>query len=721
MSFFSELKRRNVFKVGVAYAVATWLLLQIVDLVLENISAPDWVMQVFMLAMAVGFPIAIIIAWAFEVTPDGVKLQKEVDRSQSITPQTGQQLNRGIIMILIVAVVFLISDRFRDEITEELVETPVTSEKEADSAADDTTNPTDTDKSIAVLPFVNMSSDPEQEYFADGISEELLNALAKVSDLKVAGRTSSFAFKGKNEDLLAIGKVLRVSHILEGSVRKSGNRIRITAQLIKVDDGFHMWSETYDRELTDIFTIQDEISTAILAQLKIQLLGAQQTTVQTDTRAYELYLLAKQRIYERNQLSLEMAVDLLSEATSIDPEFAPAFAQLGIATLLLSEYHYGDIPELEAGKSGTRYLEKALLLAPQNAEALAGMGLYYNSFELDNRKGDDTLRKALGINPNMIDARTWFNNNLEVHGKLRESVRFREESFERDPLHGPTFGNLQQAYSKMGQHEKALEIIEDLRPYMPGDPSIPVNLGEAYIMYGELASAYENLRAGYELEPLNAVTRVWYSFSLEQVRDYETMLEVALDFRATLALSRLNRTEEAFILGSKAISKGQNPEFYFQALTENGLYAKLVGELESRWPTLEAYSDDQPGGSGYGYADMAYIAQAYREIGNQEKFDDAMSRLKAANHAQLAEGADNFVLTLSQAMYSILSNDHETAITLLEKSFQQGLYFDTQAKSVYPVFKPLDGEPRYEAAKAAMQKRWEAEMAKVRIMQARDS
>ncbi len=169
-----------------------------------------------------------------------------------------------------------------------------------------------TEKSIAVLPFVNMSSDPEQEYFADGISEEILNALAKVSDLKVAGRTSSFAFKGKNDDLLEIGKLLRVNHILEGSVRKSGNRVRITAQLIKVDDGFHMWSETWDRELTDIFVIQDEISAAILAQLKTQLLGEQLVTVQTDTKAYELYLLAKQRIYERNKASLEMAEKLLN-------------------------------------------------------------------------------------------------------------------------------------------------------------------------------------------------------------------------------------------------------------------------------------------------------------------------------------------------------------------------------------------------------------------------
>ena len=306
MSLFDELTRRNVFRVGIAYAVSAWILLQVADLVLENISAPAWVMQVFMLAIAIGFPLALLFAWAFEMTPEGIKLEKNVDRSQSITHITGQKMNRGITIALAIAVVLLLVDKFTPDevgpgsVSPEAVQTTESSvERELNPAlaAED-------EKSIAVLPFVNMSSDPEQDYFADGISEEILNTLAKVSELKVAGRTSSFAFKGKNEDLLEIGKILRVNHILEGSVRKSGNRVRITAQLIKVNDGFHMWSETWDRELNDIFVIQDEISAAILEQLKTQLLGQQLATVKTDTRAYELYLLAKQRIYERNQASL---------------------------------------------------------------------------------------------------------------------------------------------------------------------------------------------------------------------------------------------------------------------------------------------------------------------------------------------------------------------------------------------------------------------------------
>jgi len=717
MSFFAELKRRNVFKVAVAYAVAGWLMLQIVDLVLENINAPDWVMQVFMLGIAVGFPIAIIIAWAFEVTPDGVKLEKNVDRSQSMTRHTGQQLNRGIIMILSVAVVFLLTEKFRDQTGSES-ETGSDSQISADVVVEtesETVAIEAMEKSIAVLPFVNMSSDAEQDYFADGISEEILNALAKVGDLKVAGRTSSFAFKGKNEDLLAIGKVLRVNHILEGSVRKSGTRIRITAQLIKVDDGFHMWSETYDRELTDIFVIQDEISAAILAQLKTQLLGQQQIpTAQTDARAYELYLLAKQRIYERNQASLEMAIKLVTEAIEIDEAYAPAYAQLGIANMLVSDRNYGTLPHTLAGEQAKRALDTALQLDPQSAEALAGMGLYYRNWELDHQKALDVLRKSTAINPNLVNANTWLSTELEGAGDLRAGLQLREETFERDPLHPPTFSNLQQAYMVFGENEKAQQMLEGLRAYLPGDGILYSDLGQVKLMTGQLAEAQFQFQKAYDTEPLNTVNRIWYGFTLWGTKQYELMAEIAPDGLAPVALSRLGRTEEALILGEKAIGEGVNPNFYFLTLVENERFAKLIDILESRWASLDEFSKNWSGRSGYGYDSMGFIAQSYRQIGNKEKFIDAMQRFRTALDAQLAEGANNWVLSWSQAYYAVLAGDYDSAIGFVEKAFEQGAYLDTESKIAWPAFKPLNGDPRYEAAKAAMNARLEEELAKVK-------
>ncbi|MDX1403929.1 MAG: hypothetical protein R3192_05305, partial [Woeseiaceae bacterium] len=239
MTFFAELKRRNVFRVGIAYVIVGWLLAQVAELAFDAYGAPEWVLKSVLFILLLGLPLALFFAWVFELTPEGIKLEKHVDRSQSITPQTGRKLDFIIIGVLVVAVGFLLVDKFL------LSESPVASDEIMAMES----------QSIAVLPFVNMSDD--DDYFADGLSEELLNLLAKIPDLKVAGRTSSFAFKGRNEDLREIGEALDVSKVLEGSVRRSGNRLRVTAQLVNVEDGYHLWSETYDRQMADIFDIQD--------------------------------------------------------------------------------------------------------------------------------------------------------------------------------------------------------------------------------------------------------------------------------------------------------------------------------------------------------------------------------------------------------------------------------------------------------------------------------
>ena len=252
MSFFEELKRRNVFRVGIAYGVASWLLLQVADLVLENINAPEWVIQSMMLMVGLGFIAVLVIAWVYEMTPEGIKKESDVDRSQSVVGDTGKKLDRIVIAFLIVAVAVLLYRQSGDQPIEPTIPAEPTV---AGSVSSETEAPITIQKSVAVLPFVNMSSDPEQEYFSDGLSEELLNRLAKNDQLHVAARTSSFQFKGQNLDIADIGRQLKVANILEGSVRKAGNRLRITAQLIQVDNGYHLWSETYEREIDDIFAI----------------------------------------------------------------------------------------------------------------------------------------------------------------------------------------------------------------------------------------------------------------------------------------------------------------------------------------------------------------------------------------------------------------------------------------------------------------------------------
>ena len=433
MNFFNELKRRNVFKVGVVYTVASWLLLQIVDLVLENINAPDWVMQVFMLALAIGFPIVLIAAWALELTPDGIKLEKDVDQSKSIARKTGRQLNRGIIMILSMIVVLLLTDRFRDEIFSKSETDGITTETTSDIGVPTAIEKT-SEKSIAVLPFVDMSPEGDQAYFADGISEEILNVLVKTQSLKVAGRTSSFQFRDRNEDLRVIGEQLGVEHILEGSIRKASNRVRITAQLVKAQDGFHLWSETYDRELTDIFAIQDEIARAITDALAVELKlgGTGSSLVSASTSnmdAYDHYLEAKGLISQR--LDFPRAISLLTEATELDPDFATGWATNAQAHSLAIYY-------LSVDRDEYKYLaesmaNRALEINPDLSMAHSVLGDIYRD-RYDWSEARESYLRALKLNPDDIEANEQYAQMLWRVSHFEEALKYSSRAVELDRL-----------------------------------------------------------------------------------------------------------------------------------------------------------------------------------------------------------------------------------------------------------------------------------------------
>lgn len=319
-NFIEELKRRNVFKVGTAYAIAGWLIIQVATSVFPVFEFPEWTTQFVIILAIIGFPLSLIFAWAFELTPEGIKKSKEVDITESVTNRTGKKLNGIIITVLSMAVIFLLVER---------VFFAKASILEQESSANIET------ASIAVLPFVNMSSDAENEYFSDGLSEELLNGLAKIEGMQVAGRTSSFSFKGKNEDLRVVAEQLGVKHILEGSVRKDGNTLRITAQLIQADNGFHLWSETYDREIESVFAIQEEITRKVVAELKVRLLPQEEIRLTErpteDIEAFNAYLEATQLEINRLPSDLEKAIEKYKQAITIDPTFALAYARLAIA------------------------------------------------------------------------------------------------------------------------------------------------------------------------------------------------------------------------------------------------------------------------------------------------------------------------------------------------------------------------------------------------------
>jgi len=457
MSFFAELKRRNVFRVGIAYIVVAWLVMQVSDVVINNVGAPGWVFQIIMLALGIGFPLVLIFAWAFEVTPEGIKKERDVDRSLSITSKTGHKLDRTIIFVLVLTLGYFVWDKFA---TPANVETTTITEDQA------------IDKSIAVLPFVNMSADKENEYFSDGLSEELLNLLAKVDGLKVAARTSTFKFKNSDSDIAEIGKKLNVATVLEGSVRKSGNHARITAQLIKVDDGFHLWSETYDRDLDNIFEVQDEIARAIVEALKLPLLGhdAQplRTTSTENFAAYDRYLLGRHNARLFSEQGFKRAIDYYLASLESDPSFAPAYSGLADGYIFLSDF--GDLPQGEAQQLARSAAEKALSISLDSPEAHTSMGLLlYNLGHA--REAESHFLKALQINPNHVNALLWYRNNLNIQFRNVEAMSMVSRAMDVDPLSPAVSRAYVNQLIAMLRFDDAVNELQKLIADNPDDPT----------------------------------------------------------------------------------------------------------------------------------------------------------------------------------------------------------------------------------------------------------
>ena len=709
---FEELKRRNVFKVGTAYVVLAWLIAQVTDVFLEPFGVPDWVIKTILLVLIAGFPLALFFAWAFELTPEGIKKEKDVDRSQSITRETGQKLNLAIIFILIVALGYFVYDKFalapqRDA---DLVRTTESAQAEELAAGP-------REKSIAVLPFVNMSDDAGNEYFSDGISEEILNSLAKVKELKVAGRTSSFAFKGHNQDLRQIGEALGVENILEGSVRKAGAKVRITAQLIQVDDGFHLWSDTYDRELDDVFAIQDEIATAILIQLKAHLLDGAQVVIASpvvDSDAYDKYLLARQRIYDRSRPALEAAADLLDQAIAIDPDFAPAYAQRGITALLLSDRNYGVLPEEQSQTQAKLYLDQALRLDPQLPEALAGLGLYYQNIPGRTAEAIETLEKALAINPNLINASLWLQIAYGSAGRSADAIQLLEQMNQRDPLFRPGIANLNGYYLARRELDKAQAMVDKVRPFMPNDPFL-LRM-EAGIQYakGNAAKALVLNEQALEIQPDNGPNIGMLGFGLIQTGQFERLAEEALiPWQRVVALWVLGRTEEATLMAWELANSGEDVTTLISLLANSGRQEEAIRFFEERWDSLDAFEEEYPPLGDGDISSLLDLAFAYSSVGNAEQFDEAMTHARSALDAARELGLNNPFNTFSEAVYFTMAGERAQALVLLSDAVDQGLLPGTKFSQGWNALKVLEGDPEYEAIEARMFEHMNAERAEL--------
>jgi len=461
--YIDELKRRNVFKAAVAFIVFAWLLLQVGSLVFPIIEAPEYSMKLLLLMLCVGFPLWLIFAWVYEITPDGLKKTDDIGKEASITARTSGKLNKVIITILSVVVLVFAYQMFGKPIVES-----------------DTS-----DKSIAVLAFADMSPQKDQEFFSDGISEELLNLLAKNSELRVISRTSSFSYKNKAVTAEQIGKELKVSHILEGSVRKSGSTLRVTAQLIDTKSGAHVWSDTYDRDHGDILKVQDEISSMVSDKLRVTLLGRDNDEREVDPDAYTKYLKARYLNNKNTQEGMIEAESLIKDAIALDDSYAPFFSMLASINQK-SFYNFGLKPQEEALEEGIAAARKAIELDPKYGQAhidLASLLMLDWQF----KEGQFHMDKALEMDPGNSD----IVGTVALHqlGGVEQGILLIKKAIQLDPVNHVNFYNLGHHYYIQGNLTEAETALNTFKKHYPNSGLQHYVMSRIKIAQGDVATA----------------------------------------------------------------------------------------------------------------------------------------------------------------------------------------------------------------------------------------
>jgi len=437
-NFFAELKRRNVYKVAVAYAVVAWLLMQIASQIFPFFEIPNWAVRLVVLLLVIGFPIALIIAWAFEATPEGIKRTKAADA-------TGQRSRGGAwIYIVLIGVALSVGLFFVGRYTAGRATPPPS---EATAAIPQ--------KSVAVLPLLSESGDPKDEYFSDGLSEELIAALGQIKELKVIGRSSSFRFKDRTEESKTIGEKLGVSTLLEGTVRKQGERVRIMAELVNAADGIELWTRTFDRELKDIFAVQEEIARAVAESLKVTLLGSEEKSTEMATNnveAHNAYLQAHFHSQRRNVEDLRKAIAYFDRAIELDPNYALAYAERSETWTVI-----GDI----TGQRPTAYpkarsdAERAVAIAPALAEAHAALGWVRTFTEWKFAEGLSELQRAKELSPANPTANDLLARVIVYGGRIEDAERQARQAVELDPLSAATQFNLGRVLFYAGKLDEA--------------------------------------------------------------------------------------------------------------------------------------------------------------------------------------------------------------------------------------------------------------------------
>ena len=682
MGLVSELRRRNVLRMAVLYAVAAWLVMQVAEVVIGLANLPNWIGPTILLLLAIGFPIALVFSWFYELTPEGISLEKDIEPSQSVRHASGRRVDFIVIALLVAAVIMFAYDKWW--------------------------TPGPSDKSIAVLAFENMSDDPDQEYFSDGISEELLNLLAKIPELHVTSRSSAFTFKGAVVDIPTIAEQLNVAHVLEGSVRREGNRVRVTAQLIDAKSDSHLWSESYDRDLNDIFAVQNEIAEAISRELKVKLVrGSAESALPkviqaTTSDAYDAYLKGREFVNLRDEESLWRAGHHFERALRLDRDFAPAHAQLAIATLLSARKSRED--EWESSiETATEHLDRALELDTNLADAHGGRALL--ALELDDLESAiEHAKKALVINPSYVDAMNWLQGAYYRLGQYAESDRIVEEMIAIDPLTVVGRAHQIDRLNLTGQHLEAHKSADRLLAQSPAwayrEHARTSLFFEGNIAVGLFWSLKLGQETGYDFG------QSWQAFYLVGEHAEARRLYDEADFFID---SKEQRWDEVFSVVQEALQL--YPQLtYFSLIAGNASYrAQRFDEAlehyeryfnsipQARLTSLNAASN--PVFESFPVINLMRLAHTRRETGDETGAQATAKIARQGNAALRAAGRNNNNRNLAEAMIAAFDGQTEAAVSALELAVGNGLrarFLDE------PIFSNIRAIPEFLALRAEL-------------------
>ena len=685
-SVWTELRRRNVVKVAVAYAIVGWLLVEVASVVLPTFKAPEWIMQVFTFLVIVGFPLALIFAWAFEITPEGIKREKDVDRSQSITHLTGRNIDYIIIAALSVALLFFAFTH--DWGGEEVKDSVGTA-----------------DKSIAVLPFSNRSSEQENaQFLADGIHDELLTLLANLNSLTVISRTSVMKYRDTIKNMKTIGEELGVATILEGGVQRAGNQIRINVQLIDANTDKHIWAKIYDRTLTTetIFAIQSEIATSIAEQLEATLSPEDQKTLNKrptqNLDAYNAYLRGRHLVVQRTRATIQGAVREFEKAIALDPDYAVAHAELALAIGLQGSRGYGALTTTERIARGAPHAERAMALDPTLAEAHAAAGFLLAAIQGNYEEAVTHFRRAIQINPNYSIVYTWIANNLDDNlGRYDEAFAMEEAALRLDPLSIPAIGNYVLAMLERNRLDEAGRELEKLASIAPG----------IYAEYRGVLTSLDGKWANAVMGNLDAlqINPRSIAYQNELARQFAV---IGLGKEA-LAISEspppvvqrlLGRSEDAVTTAEARLA--EDPDS-LRDLRNLGLALASAGDYARAWPILEDIWKRSGGRITHGrfrIADAAALIDIRRDAGEEANVAEILAAIMDNVRRYREAGAIKYNLISAysadyeEGLATYLVGSHETGLALIAKAAEEGYFImptEAYLQSLYddPGFAPI--------------------------------